>query len=176
MTTPPVIYADWVVLLERFGCGEDEVVPVMQQGSIEWTNVVAERWTLQVARAFQSRLRSLSDLLQTALDRARDIDGVAHAMLLARRGLRPLQAFIGIEAIREDIRANLSAELTGWATGTQEALERHAERFRHRDYGHLLKTLRDHPLSAGISAPEAAPAPSPAVEANPPSRRRTILS
>lgn len=176
MTTPPVIYADWVVLLERFGSGEDEVVPIMQKGSIEWTNVVAERWTLQLSIAFQSRLRSLSGLLQTAFDRARDIDGIANAMLMARRGLGPLQAFIRIDAIREDIKANLAAELNGWATGTQEALERHAEAFRHRDYGHLLKTFRDHPLSAGIAASEVTPAPSATVEGNPPSRRRIILS
>ena len=175
MTAPPVIYAEWVVLLERFGSGENEVVPMMRQGSIEWTNVVAERWTLQLAMAFQARLRSLSDQLSTAFGRARDIDGIANAMLLARRGLQPLQAFIEIEAIREDIKANLSAELSGWVTGTQEALERHAEAFRHRDYGHLLKTFRDNPLSAGIAAPEADPAPAAAVEANPPSRRRIIL-
>lgn len=176
MTTPPAIYADWVVLLERFGSGDDEVVPVMQQGSIEWTNIVAERWTLQLSIAFQSRLRLLSGLLQTAFERARDIDGIANAMLLARRGLGPLQAFIGIEAIREDIRANLSAELHGWVTGTQEALERHAEALRHRDYGHLLKTFRDHPLRMGLAAPDAAPDPSATAEANPPSRRRIIIS
>jgi hypothetical protein len=176
VTTPPVIYAEWVVLLERFGSGEDEVVAIMQQGTIAWTNVVAERWTHQIANAFQSRLRSLSGQLQTAFDRARDIDGIANAMLLARRGLGPLQLFIGIEAIREDIRANLSAELNGWATGTQEALERHAEALRHRDYGHLLKTFRDHPLSAGIAAQEVAPASPATVEANAASRRRIILS
>ena len=176
MTAPPVIYAEWVILLERFGSGEDEAVPIMRQGSIEWTNVVAERWTLQLAMAFQARLRSLSDQLSTAFDRARDLDGIANAMLLARRELQPLQAFIKIEAIREDIKANLSAELSGWVTGTQEALERHAEALRHRDYGHLLKTFRDHPLSAGITAPEAGPTPAAAVDANPSSRRRTILS
>lgn len=176
MTTPPAIYADWVVLLERFGSGDDEVVPIMQQGSIEWTNVVAERWTYQVAMAFQARLRSLSDGLRTALDRAHDVDGIANAMLLARRGLGPLQVFIGIQAIRDDIKSNLSAELNGWATGTQEALERHAEAFRHRDYGHLLKTFRDHPLRAGIAASAAGPEPCATVEANPPSGRRIILS
>ena len=176
MTTSPVIYADWVVLLDRFGSGEDEVVPIMQQGSIEWTNVVAERWTQQVAWAFKTRIEALSQLLQIALQRVREPADVANAMILARRGLAPLQAFIRIEAIPEQVKDNLAAALNGWVTGTQENLELGAESLRHTDYGRLLKTFRDHPLGAGIFSAEAEVPTSSTPEANPPSHRRIILS
>lgn len=178
MTAPPRIYAEWVTLLERFGSGDDSVLPSMALGSIERTSVVAERWTQQISVAFQGRLRALSAMLQVALDRARDHAGIGSAMLLARRGLEPLQAFVRIAAIPNETSGYLLAELTGWAQGTQDTLEGHAERVHHEDYGQLLKTLRDHPLAAGLKEHgDAVPATAAAVsEANPPSRRRIILS
>lgn len=173
MREPPAIYADWVILLEDFAKGDDAVTALMQCGSLEWTSVVAERWVEQVGRAFSRRIDALSLAMQNAFSRAATIDDIAQAMLLARRGLAPLEAFIAIEIMPQELANHLRATLDGWAIGTQEHLEKQAEAVRHRDYGQLVKTFRDHPLKAGLTASQTSS--SPPDFAQPSARRRMIL-
>jgi hypothetical protein len=148
----------------------------MRCGTIEWTNVVAERWTRHVADTLSARLQVLSKQLQTSLDRARgDYFAISNALLLARRGLAPLRAFVNLPAIPTEVQSHLSSELGRWTTETQKSLERHAEGVRH-DQGRLLKTIRDHPLTAECEVPPAAPVtPASSDSALPPSRGRRIL-
>ena len=164
----PRAYADWMPLLDRFRASDDSSLEPMQQGSIEWTNVVAERWTRQVADSLSVRLQALSKQLQTNLDRARgDHFAISNALLFARRSLLPLRAFVSLPALSADVRKHLVSELNRWSAETQKSLERHAEGVRH-DQGRLLKTIRDHPLTTGVdeprpfsrgTEPDGAPAP-----------------
>jgi hypothetical protein len=170
----PQSYAEWLPLLDRFCAGDDSALEPMQCGSIEWTNVVAERWTRHVADSLSTRLQALSKQLQTGLDRARgDYFAISNALLLARRGLAPLRAFINLPALPADVQNHLTSELNRWATETQKSLEHHAEGVRN-DQGRLLKTIRDHPLTAVIDTP---PAPSTRTSdcPNPPGRGRRII-
>jgi hypothetical protein len=143
----PHTYAEWLPLLDRFRAGDDSVLDSLKEGSIEWTNIVAERWTRQVVDCFSSRLQALSTQLQKALDRARgDYFAVANALLMARRGLTPLRVFVNIPGFPSDIQTHLASELTRWTTETQNSLEQHAKDVRH-DQGRLLKTIRDNNLT-----------------------------
>ena len=171
----PHTYAEWVVRLDQFGAGDDTCLEAMQCGSIEWTNVVAQRWTRQVSEALAARLRALSKQLQTGLDRAGgDAVAISTALLGVRRGLGPLRTFGSLSSFPEVVQTHLRAELDRWASQTQQSLEHHALQVRH-DQGQLLKTIRDHPLQT-----VAATGPAPAVaqtnqDANPPVRGRRIL-
>ncbi len=173
--TPPQIYAEWLPLLDRFRAGDDSVLEVLKLGTIEWTNVVAERWTRQIADSLSIRLQALSKQLQTALDRARgDYFAISNALLAARRALSPLRTFVTMSGIPSDIREHLESELNRWTTETQKSLERHAETIRH-DQGRLLKTIRDHPLVGAPELPPSLPI-SPTLEANnPPTRGRRVI-
>jgi hypothetical protein len=172
---PPTAYAAWLPLLDEFRAGDDSVLEAMRGGSIEWTNVVAERWTRQVADSLSTRLLALSKQLQTSLDRARgDYFAISNALLLARRGLTPLRAFVSLPALPPDVRTHLASELDRWATETQKSLERHAEGVRH-DQGRLLKTIRDHPLSAVVEAPANPPVVQSSGSGNPPARGRRVI-
>jgi len=143
----PHTYAEWLSLLERFGVGDDSTIQVMKGGSIEWSNVVAERWTLRVSDALNARLKALSKRLQTSLDRARgDYHAVANALVEARRGLVPLRAFLALQSIPEMVRTHLTAEVDRWATETQSSLESSVKDMRH-DQGWLAKTIRDNALT-----------------------------
>ena len=147
----------------------------MEHGSIEWTNVVAERWTRQVADGLSARLQALSKQLQTNLDRARgDHFAISNALLLARRSLLPLRAFVSLPALPADVQNHLVAELNRWSTETQKSLERHAEGVRH-DQGRLLKTIRDHPLIASVDEQRPFSRGAQPDDAPPPRGRRVIL-
>jgi hypothetical protein len=146
----PRTYAEWVVVLDKFGAGDDSVIVFMNQGALDWTNVVAERWTRQVTTCLNSRLQALSERLQTMLDRARgDHFAISNALLMTRRGLTPLRTFVRLPAFPEDVRTFLVSELDRWAAETQNSLEKHAATIR-LDQGRLLKTIRDHALTVAI--------------------------
>ena len=171
----PHTYAEWLPLLDRFRAGEDLVIDSLREGTIEWTSVVAERWTRQVADSLTIRLQGLSKQLQTRLDRARgDYFAISNALLLARRGLTPLRALVSLPALPPDVKNHLASELDRWATETQKSLERHAEGVRH-DQGRLLKTIRDHPLNTPVDAPPTPPVVQSSESGSAPVRGRRVI-
>ncbi|HKG13375.1 MAG TPA: hypothetical protein VKB12_08545 [Pyrinomonadaceae bacterium] len=154
MTEIPRGYASWLPLLDGFRDGDDSALELMRQGSLEWTSVVAERWTAQVTSAVEARLQSVSKRLQLGLNRSGgDAHAVARTLLDARRALQPLREFASIPCMPEGVGEHLRRELERWARQTQETLEKGAKEIRF-DNGRLLKVIRDNPLTAA-----AAPAP-----------------
>lgn len=148
--SPPIAprtYAEWAPLLERFGEGDDSVLESMRAGTIEWTSVVAERWTSRLSEALSARMRQISKQLQLALDRAAgDTFAISRAMLGARRSLTPLHSATTLPCLPGNVRAHLTEELRRFVTETQTGLETGAKRIRHDD-GHVMKALRDNPLT-----------------------------
>lgn len=172
-TSAPAAYADWLPLIEQFRDGDDAVLPAMQNGKLEWTNVVAERWTTRMAEAIRVRLKKISRQLQTAMDRASgDAFTVSKAMLAARRALSPVRAAAALPCVPDHVRSHFSDEVARFATQTQESLESSAKRI-HSDGGAMLKAIRDNPLTA--VEPQAAD-PEPPSDSSPPSARgRRVL-
>src|SRR5258706_353072 len=119
--TAPSEYASWLPLLDRFRDGDDSVLALMQQGSIGWTNVVAERWTQQVSSAVSVRLTGISKMLQVGLERARgDFFAISRALLDARRALQPVRQFATLPCLPENLMSHLKSEVERWARETQE--------------------------------------------------------
>lgn len=146
----PASYAEWVPLLERFRDGDDSVLELMLAGTLEWTNVVAERWTARVAEAFDTRMKNVTARLQLGLDRSRgDAFAVSQALLDARRRLAPLRAAAAMCCAPETVRQHFAGEVARFAARTQESLEASAK--RNRADG-LLKALRDNPLTVVVPA------------------------
>jgi hypothetical protein len=159
-TAPPSSYTEWLPLLERFRDGDDRVLAAMQGGTIEWTNIVTERWTMRLAEALNVRLENVSRRLQTALDRsANDPFSVSRALLAARRALSPLRAVAALGCMPEEVRKHFSEEVARFAAQTQESLENSAKRIR-GDSGAMLKAIRDNPLTA-VEPPPSDPQPQP---------------
>jgi hypothetical protein len=155
--TPPTSYAEWLPLLEQFRDGNDTVLGAMQSGQLEWTNIVAERWTKRMADAFKVRLERISKQLQATLDRAgNDAFAISGAILAARRALLPLRAAAALKFLPDEVRNHFGAEVERFAKQTQESLESSAQRVR-TDGGAMLKAIRDNPLT--IVEPSSAPPP-----------------
>jgi hypothetical protein len=172
LLSAPSTYAEWVPLLERFRDGDDSVIELLLTGTLEWTNVVAERWTARVTEAFDARLQKVAARLQLGLDRARgDTFLVSQALLGARRSLSPLHTAAAMSCAPENVRQHFANVVAQFAARTQESLEASATRNR-SDL--LLKALRDNPLTISVSALVPDKTDSAAVAA-PPERRRRIL-
>jgi len=175
-SNPPRAYAEWLPLLDRFTEGDDLVLDLMRRGSIEWTNVVAERWTGRVAASLTARLQEVSRRLQTGMNRSSgDPFAISRAMLDARRSLAPLYALASLPCVPQEVQSHLSHELERFVTQTQETLEESAKNIRH-DHGRVLKALRDNPLTRRPAAtPETADQQATQVESQPARGRRNIL-
>lgn len=171
----PQSYAQWLPLLDRFREGNDSVLEAIRDGSIQWTNIVAERWTRQVTDALTGRLKGVSKQLQAGLNRAgSDSFAISNALLGARRALAPLRAFVAMPSFPDNVREHLGRELERWVAETQRSLEKSAMEIR-LDKGEILKAIRGNPLNA-TSECEQARANSQPVPADPlPRGRRVIL-
>lgn len=167
---PPATYAEWPPLLDRFRDGDDSVLDALRTGTLEWTNVVAERWTVRFSEALNARLQRVTAQLQRSLDRAQgDPFAVSTAVLAARRALVPLRAATALPWAPDAVRQHFAGEVTRFAECTQSSLESSAK--RNRADG-LLKALRDNPLTTIV--PGAAPVTSDTVEAAPRRGRRIL--
>ncbi|HKO59263.1 MAG TPA: hypothetical protein VJ276_25580 [Thermoanaerobaculia bacterium] len=149
------------------------MIELLLAGTLEWTNIVAERWTARVADAFDTRLKKVSSGLQLALDRSRgDLFSVSQALLGARRALAPLHTAAALSCAPENVRAHFAGEVARFAARTQESLEASAKRNR-ADL--LLKALRDNPLTVVIPPPVSAEPHSATGSAPQDGRRRRVL-
>lgn len=172
---PPQSYAQWLALLDRFRDGDDSVLEAMRHGSIEWTNIVAERWTRQVTDALTGRLKALSKQLQAGLNRAgSDSFAISNALLGARRSLAPLRAFVAMPCFPDNVRAHLGHELERWVAETQHSLEKSATEIR-LDKGQLLKAIRGNPLNATVECEQGGTNSKAVPATSPPRGRRVIL-
>lgn len=143
---PPGTYAEWLPLLDEFASGDDSVITLMRSGSIVWSSVVAERLTVRVDAALNTRLSKLNSKLQKGLDRsAGDLFAVSRALLDARRELKVLHDFGALPCIPPSVQNHLQAQVVRFVSECQTQLERSASQIRH-DGGRLLKVIRDNPL------------------------------
>jgi hypothetical protein len=173
----PTIYAEWIELIERFEGGDDSVLAEMKEGDLEWTNVVAQRWTVHVSRAMTSRLQSISQRLQLGFTRSGgDLFAVAQAMLGARRSLSPLVEFASLSCMSPAVASHLMTELQRFVEESQAALERSA--VQHGRSGEpVLRVIRENRLRlVGLSKDGNTQGSNsePAI-AQGPNRRRNLL-
>lgn len=174
---PPGTYAEWLPLLDEFASGNDSVIASMRSGSIVWSSVVAERWTVRVDAALNTRLRTLSSKLQKGLDRsAGDLFAVSRALLDARRELKVLHDFGALPCMPRSVQNYLQAQVVRFVSDCQTQLERSASQIRN-DSGRLLKVIRDNPLS--VPATDSGGAPSQpqqnSIDPLPPARGRRVI-
>jgi hypothetical protein len=168
--TPPRVYAEWLPLLDQFREGDDAVLEAMRAGTIEWTNVVAERWTSHIAGALTARLQAVSRQLQVGLDRSRgDVFAISKAMIGARRSLVSLRLLATLPCAPENVQKHLVSELDRFVTQTQETLEKGAREIRH-DNGLVLKAIRDNPLTSVVNSDSLPSSSSPVPSERPATR------
>jgi hypothetical protein len=147
----PKVYSDWLPLIDRFEKGDDHALEEMKTGQIEWTNVVAQRWSAHIANAVSSRLQLTSRQLQLGFSRCGgNLFAVAQTMLGARRSLSTLVELTGIPCMNEDLRAHLLSEITRFVDESQRSLEKSA--MQHGRQGEpVLRVLRENRLRLVLS-------------------------
>jgi hypothetical protein len=163
----PTTYAAWASLLDRFAEGDDAVLGALHDGKLEWTAIVAERFTRRITEAFNSRLKRAVSGLQRELDGSRgNAQVIGQGLIRARTQLGPLASLAALPVLPGEVRDHLRAELERLIRQTQASLERSAAGSQG-----LLDVLRTHALKP--PAPTASP-PANLPAATGPARRNIL--
>jgi hypothetical protein len=128
-----------------------------------------ERLARRMAEALEERLQRWADGLTGAMTHAADEFSVGRALAQARSELAAIRDLAGHEGLDTGVREALSRAVDKQIGRLQKDMEQDLSRLRRegtideRRYNARLRTLRDNPLTAVISAgPASGPGPAPA--------------
>lgn len=142
---PPVIYAEWIPVLEKFGRGEDEadVVAAMQAGKLPWFPVVLERFTVRLKDAMDARYARLVKQFQDQ-GAYQSPDQVEYGLKTLQQGLADLKRAVTLPALPDKLRSQFPGEIQRGADHLQQSLENSAAQDATGQLRHLLQL---HPVN-----------------------------
>ena len=107
MIPVPYTYSDWAKVLDILKSKQDDadVLAAMQKGTLEWQSGVADRFSIRLADAVNTRMNSASDRFQRDLSNARGSEGaIVQALLSLRKEMAFLVKAVNIPALPEEYR------------------------------------------------------------------------
>lgn len=143
----PSTYADWVNILELLKKKEndDEILGVMQRGTIEWQTGVAERFSRRLIDVINYRMNTATDLFQKSMSRSRGQERlIIQALLSLRKEMSFLSKVASISALPEEHRNHYYQLVLAQADNIQQSLEESAKNDRS---GKLSSIVRNHKVN-----------------------------
>ncbi|MEI7024742.1 hypothetical protein [Paenibacillus sp. y28] len=142
----PTTYADWVDCFERFVEGQDdeEMLYLMEQGTLEWKPVVAEKLTQRVYAVIEFRLKQASEQLNLGLSRAGNHETeIVSVLVNARKRFAKIKRVASLQAFPANVQHTMNDVLSRYVQDTQASLEESARSDRS---GQLRMTLKNNSL------------------------------
>lgn len=137
---PPVIYAEWIPVLEKFGRGEQEgdVVAAMQAGKLPLFPIVLERFTVRLKDAMDKRYARLVKQFQDQ-GAFQSPDQVECGLKNLQQGLAYLKHAVTLPALPDTLRSRFPEEIQRGADHLQQSLETSAGQDTTGQLRHLLQ-------------------------------------
>lgn len=148
MIAVPHTYADWIKVLDMLKAKSDdeEVLRVMQQGTIEWQTGVAERFIKKLIDVINSRMNTASDKFQTDMNRANGQESaIINALISLRKEMAFLYKALDLATIPEKDRRKYCQMIREQADNIQKSLEDSAKKDRS---GKMSSIVRNHKINA----------------------------
>ena len=139
MNKAPKIYADWVKVFELLkSCEDDEnVLTLMQEGTIVWQSGVAERFLKRLVDTINFRLDRATDNFQKA--RQTDENEIIQSLMQLRRELQFVLKTVDLNAIPVKEKTELRNMIINQSNSMQESLEKSAESDRTGKLSSIIK-------------------------------------
>ena len=139
MNKAPKIYADWVKVFELLkSCEDDEnVLTLMQEGTIVWQSGVAERFLKRLVDTINFRLDRATDNFQKA--RQTDENEIIQSLMQLRRELQFVLKTVDLNAIPVKEKTELRNMIINQSNSIQESLEKSAESDRTGKLSSIIK-------------------------------------
>ena len=139
MNKAPKIYADWVKVFELLkSCEDDEnVLTLMQEGTIVWQSGVAERFLKRLVDTVNFRLNRATDNFQKA--RQTDENEIIQSLMQLRKELQFILKTVDLNAIPVKEKKELRNMIINQSNSMQESLEKSAESDRTGKLSSIIK-------------------------------------
>ena len=139
MNKAPKIYADWVKVFELLkSCEDDEnVLNLMQEGTIVWQSGVAERFLKRLVDTINFRLDRATDNFQKA--RQTDENEIIQSLMQLRKELQFILKTVDLNAIPVKEKKELRNMIINQSNSMQESLEKSAESDRSGKLSSIIK-------------------------------------
>ena len=139
MNKAPKIYADWVKVFNILKSGEDDenILALMQEGTIVWQSGVAERFLKRLVEAVNFRLNKATDNFQKS--RQTDENEIIQSLMQLRRELQFILKAVDINAIPVKEKMELRNMIINQSNSIQESLEKSAESDRTGKLSSIIK-------------------------------------
>ena len=127
MDKAPKIYADWIKAFNVLKSGEDDenVLTLMQEGTIVWQSGVAERFLRKLVDTVNFRLNKAIDNFQKS--RQSDENEIVQSLMQLRRELQFILKAVDINTIPVKEKTELRNRIINQSNSMQESLEKSAE-------------------------------------------------
>lgn len=173
----PTTYASWIVVLERFGNGDDSAVSEVENGKFTIDAGTAHRFYIRVEEAYKKRKQHWLDRFNRSFQ-TQSIRAINELEIIVRNGkqnLLPLSKFVSAKGLPEDLRKTLREDLLRFVEEIKKSMKDHLSRTSN-EREKMLMVLNTFGLNEPSTAEKAAGSASKKNEQpnNPPSGR-TIL-
>lgn len=121
----PITYAEWVLILDVFGNGDDTVLEQMEAGQFTLDGGTAQRFYARVEETYRKRKESWLTKFQRSFQvhAIRTDDELEAVLRDGKQNLLPLVKFVGIKAFPDDLLKILSEDLSNFVAESKKSLK-----------------------------------------------------
>ncbi|MCS4228897.1 hypothetical protein [Sphingobacterium sp. BIGb0165] len=105
-------YSEWVIILDRFGNGDDIVIDKLKMGAFKIDAGTAQRFYEKVEQAYKKRKQNWLDKFQRSLQTQNTrIEDLEITLRNGKQHLSPLVNFVNLNGLPEDLKKILQKDL-----------------------------------------------------------------
>lgn len=141
---PPQTYREWVDCIDSVHRNDDvdSIIRLMEQGHLEWTSGVAERFTRRLCELIDKKIKDASDQFQIDMGRSTgtEID-TAQALLSMRRTYTLVFRLASIPVLSDNVGSSVREMVQKSFEATQKSLEESAKKDRTGKMARLIRNI-----------------------------------
>lgn len=125
MMAAPKSYFDWVHCLEKFGQGDDAVIPDMEKGTFHIDAGTAQRFYIKVEEVYSARKKLWLDKYQRSfqLHNLKTENDFSIILQSAKINLHPIQKFIAIKCLPIDLQKTLKEDFENFVNEIRKSMK-----------------------------------------------------
>ncbi|REC75393.1 hypothetical protein DRF60_15805 [Chryseobacterium elymi] len=122
---PPVTYADWADLFDRFSKGEDVVLDEMNSGHFDLDSGTAQRFYVRAEEAYKARKKMWLDQYQRnfILHNVKTIEELEFVLHNNKKTISVLAKFAYSKGLPNDLRESFVKDFTGFVNDFKKNLK-----------------------------------------------------
>lgn len=148
---PPVIFADWVTMLNSFkkpSKNDELMMQAMELGAVSWSEGVAESFARRCNEVLTIRLNEIQRKFNVEIKNIESLEAVVNAIIVVRKRLELLVRFASMPSLPQELKEHLMDNLQEVVDGLQQSLIddlKEKSKFKTR-YGEILVYVKNNPI------------------------------